>query len=93
MRTEALRLRVKCPGCDRKLRGFPFMRSATLAENRNCAACGRRWRVVVRPLGPITGGFAHQLDWQPLPVVATKVATRTDFSMRMRGLAKRRRIA
>jgi hypothetical protein len=56
---------LRCPACQRALRGAAYMQAATLLCKRTCL-CGARWRLKVSVLRVSHGvGAVHQVDWWP----------------------------
>lgn len=62
--------RLKCPHCGHRVAPVRVGRVATAAVDRACRYCRRRWRVIVRPSGPIStpqgAGFVHVVEWAPI---------------------------
>jgi hypothetical protein len=56
---------LRCPGCDRKLKGVPLMTAATLVVKRQCPckSCQTRWQVKVVPVRSGEGYAIHTADW------------------------------
>ena len=59
---------LRCPNCDRKLRGTEIMEHATLVIQRTCPGCRMRWQVVIAPgkrieSGPLAGAITQVAEW------------------------------
>lgn len=54
-------VRAKC-SCGALLHAVTCGETLAVEARRTCRRCGRRWKVAVRPLRAVRGGFAHLAD-------------------------------
>lgn len=62
-------LRLRCPVCNRLVRGARLRVAQRLDVTRTCSI-GHRWAVTVEPYDIRPDRALHQIEWNPLPIAA-----------------------